>query len=179
LRDETPTQAPDELFGPAALIPTSGATVTSALSRPTTRPQSLVATRAIVVGAAVVVAALAWVVIVPLLGTDVTVPDGPSSAERTDLGIGPVIFAAALASLAGWALLTVLERFTSRGRVIWTAVALVVLVATTPWDADFTTSERLALGVMHLAVAVPLILGFWRTAADPTDTDPTDTGAAS
>jgi len=144
--------------------------VTSTISRPTTRPQSLVATRALVVGAAVVAAALAWVVIVPLLGTDVTVPKSPSSSERIDLAIGPVIIMAALSSLAGWALLTILDRFTAKARVIWTAVAVVVLVATMPWDADFTTGERLALGALHLAVAIPLILGFWRTAPGRADT---------
>jgi hypothetical protein len=134
------------------------------LSAPSTRPRSLVATRAIVVGAAVAAAALAWVVIVPVLGTDITVPKSPSSSERIDLAIGPVIVMSALASLAGWALLTVLERFTSRALVIWTAIATVVLLVTMPWDADFTSSERLALVVLHLAVAVPLVLGFWRTA---------------
>jgi hypothetical protein len=113
----------------------------------------------------VATAALAWVVIVPLLGTDITVPESPSSSERVDLAIGPVIIMSALASLAGWALLTVLERFTSRARVIWTGIALAVLLVTMPWDADFTTGERLGLGVLHLAVAVPLIAGFWRSPA--------------
>jgi hypothetical protein len=137
--------------------------VTSTISPPTTRPRSLIVTRALVVVAAVAAAALAWVIIVPLLGTDVTVPESPSSSERTDLALGPVIIMAGLASLAGWALLTVLERFTSKALVIWTVIALVVLVATMPWDGEFTGSERVALGALHLAVAVPLILGFWRT----------------
>jgi hypothetical protein len=151
--------------------------VTSAITRATTRPQSLLATRALVVVAAVVTAALAWVVIVPLLGNDITVPKSPSSSERIDLAIGPVIVMSALASLAGWALLTILERFTAKARIIWTAVALVVLVATMPWDADFTSGERLGLVILHLAVAIPLILGFWRTAPEPTGTD-SDVAAA-
>lgn len=136
--------------------------MTSTISRPTPT-RSLVATRAIVVAAAVAAAVLAWVIIVPLLGTDIMVPEGPSSSERVDLAIGPVIIMSTIASLAGWALLTVLERFTGKARVIWTVIAAVVLVATMPWDPEFTGTEQLALAVMHLALGVVLIGGFWRT----------------
>jgi hypothetical protein len=137
--------------------------LTSTIQRPTTRTRSLIASRALVVAATVLAAALAWVVIVPLLGTDISVPKGPNSSERTDLVLGPVVFMTTMASLAGWALLTVLERFTTRSRTIWTAIAIVVLAVTMPWDSEFTSSERLALAVMHLVVGVVLIGGFWRT----------------
>ena len=142
--------------------------MTSTLTHPDTEPRSVVARRAAVIAGAVTAAALAWVVIVPLLGTDVTVPESPSSDERVDLGIVPVVVMATLASLAGWALLTVLERFTARALTVWTVIAALVLVATMPWDAAFTGSERVALVILHLAVGVPLILGF-RAVRRPTD----------
>jgi len=45
----------------------------------------------------------------------------------TDVGIINVIVSALLAGLAGWALLTLLGRFTARARAIWRAVAVTVL----------------------------------------------------
>jgi hypothetical protein len=62
-------------------------------------------------------------------------------------------------SLAGWGLLALLEKRTTRARTIWTGVAILVLVASLslPLAAGTTTSTKVALSVMHLAVAAVLI----------------------
>ena len=77
--------------------------------------------------------------------------------------ITPVLVAVTslAASLAGWALLAVLERFTARARTIWTATALVfaLLSLAGPLSALPSTSaaDALALAFMHVAVAVVLV----------------------
>src|SRR5580700_7901259 len=82
-------------------------------------------TRALGVGGAVLAAVAVWVVAVPLLGVNLLVRLGSGAAET--VGVDYVIGATLIASLAGWALLALLERRTSRARSIWTVVAIVVL----------------------------------------------------
>lgn len=80
--------------------------------------------------------------------------------EATDLNFGAVIFVSALVSLLAWALLVVLERFTSRARTIWTIVAVLVLALSlgAPLSGtDTTTGSRVSLLLIHLAVAGVLI----------------------
>lgn len=108
-------------------------------------------------------AAVVWLVAVPLLDLSVTVPEAPGSATREPLGLALVLMTAAVASLAGWALLAVLERLTRRAAAIWTGVALVVLVVTMPYAGDFTATERAVLATMHLAVAAVLVPALRRT----------------
>ena len=126
-------------------------------------------TRAIVVAAAVLAPAAIWLVAVPLLGLDLQVaqPSGRAPAQITL----PMVLATALAaSLAGWALLALLERLTRRAHTIWTATAVVALVASfAPLLAPGTsTTSRIVLAVLHLAVAAILITSLARPApADP------------
>jgi predicted permease len=78
-----------------------------------------------------------------------------------------VIVTSLAASLAGWILLAVLERWTRRARTIWTILAAVVLVASFggPLTAVAATTTKLALSLMHLAVGAALIPTLARTAA--------------
>jgi hypothetical protein len=110
-----------------------------------------------------------WLVAVPLLGLDLQVaqPSGRAPAQITL----PMVLATALAaSLAGWALLALLERLTRQAHTIWTATAVVALIASfAPLLAPGTsTTSRIVLAVLHLAVAAILITSLARTApADP------------
>jgi len=68
------------------------------------------------------------------------------------------------AVLAGWAFLALLEKFVPRkALVIWTTVALIVLVGTLPYMPGFSIAERLLLGGVHLVLAAILILGLRQT----------------
>ncbi len=114
-------------------------------------------TRALGVGGAVLAAVAVWVVAVPLLGVHLLVRFGSGAAET--VGVDYVIGATLIASLAGWALLALLERRTSRARSIWTVVAIVVLLASVslPLSIATTTGSKTVLALMHLAVAAVLI----------------------
>jgi hypothetical protein len=114
-------------------------------------------TRALGVGGAVLAAVAVWVVAVPLLGVHLLVRFGSGAAET--VGVDYVIGATLIASLAGWALLALLERRTSRARSIWTVVAIVVLLASVslPLSIATTTGSKIVLALMHLAVAAVLI----------------------
>jgi hypothetical protein len=72
---------------------------------------------------------------------------------------GAVIGLTLVASLTGWAILAALERRASNAREIWTAVALVVLVASLglPLAGGTTISSQIALAMMHIAAAGVLI----------------------
>ncbi len=74
-------------------------------------------------------AALAlWTVVKLAFGLDLRGPAFGASTESSDVGPAQVVIVGLLASLAGWGLLAVLERFTSRVRHLWALVALVVLI---------------------------------------------------
>lgn len=109
-----------------------------------------------VVGAVVAVVAV-WAVAVPVLGIQLTFRFG-NTAPQTVV-FGAVVGLTLVASLAGWGILATLERRTSNAREIWTAVALVVLVASLglPLEAGTTISSQIALALMHLAAAGVLI----------------------
>ncbi|MGD0194474.1 MAG: DUF6069 family protein [Candidatus Dormibacteria bacterium] len=114
-------------------------------------------TRALGVGGAVLAAVAVWVVAVPLLSVHLLVRFGSGAAET--VGVDYVVGASLIASLAGWALLVMLERRTSRARSIWTVVAIVVLLASVslPFSIATTTGSKTVLALMHVAVAVVLI----------------------
>jgi hypothetical protein len=109
-----------------------------------------------VVGAVVAVVAV-WAVAVPVLGIQLTFRFG-NTAPQT-IVFGAVVGGALVASLAGWGILAALERRMSNAREIWTAVALVVLVASLglPLAGGTTIPSQIALGMMHLAAAGVLI----------------------
>lgn len=115
--------------------------------------------RLIAVVAATVAALVVWVVFVAL-GIDLQEPTFGAGQATRDLGAVPVVVASAVASLAGWGLLALLERFTARARAVWTVVAVVVLVLSLGGPlsaAGITTANRIALLLMHLAVGAVLI----------------------
>jgi hypothetical protein len=115
------------------------------------------------VAAAIVLAALAWVVAVPVLGADMIVED--ASGKEMEIGIAPVLIMTTIWSLLGWAFLEILERFTRHARLIWTIVAGIVLLVTfAPLAGPMSGGTRATLAVLHLAVGAPLIAAFYRSA---------------
>lgn len=100
-----------------------------------------------------------FVIAVPVLGLDVTVPQRPGAEEREPLELTAVIPAALIASFAGWTSLAFLERASKRPLLVWTSVAMIVYLATLPYLPGFELSERLMLTVMHSALAAVLIAG--------------------
>ena len=116
--------------------------------------------RVLAVAAAVAVAGLVWVAFELIGGVDLRVPQPGNTGATDDAGIGIVLGSSAIASLAGWGLLAVLEKVTSRARLIWTVVAIVVLVLSlgAPLSAaGLTALNKTALALMHVAVGVTLI----------------------
>jgi hypothetical protein len=84
--------------------------------------------RLVIVAAAVLGAAAVWSVVDPILGIDLR---SPANAGRESMDVGPslVVLAAAIASFIGWAALALLERLTSRARVVWAVGASLLLLA--------------------------------------------------
>ncbi len=119
--------------------------------------------RALAVAGAVAAAVVVWAVGDPLLGNDLIVEQPGQEAMKLEIGAFAVFSLAS--SLLGWALLAVLEKTTSRAALIWTVVALIVLVLSfLPLTGVEATGETKAvLALAHLAVGGVLIPGFWRT----------------
>lgn len=112
--------------------------------------------------AAALVALLIWAIAGPVAGVDFTVT---SSGRSMEVGAGLVLANALIGSLLGWALLAILERFTSRPRRIWVITALVVMVLSfvMPLNAEASTAARWVLVSLHLAVGAVIIPVFART----------------
>jgi Family of unknown function (DUF6069) len=123
---------------------------------------NVIRTRVLGVLGATLAAAAVWVVAVPLLGVHLMTRFGYQDAQ--DVGLGLVLAASFVGSLAGLGLLVLLEKVTSRAVAIWTAVAVLVLVASLslPLVAGTTTPAKGALALMHVAVASVLIATFRR-----------------
>jgi hypothetical protein len=98
-----------------------------------------------------------WVIEVPLLGIRLQTQFG--NAAPQGVGIAAVVVSSLAGSLAGWGLLAILERRFARARSIWTGIAIAVLLASfsLPFSAGTTTTTKVALAMMHLAVAAVLI----------------------
>jgi len=98
-----------------------------------------------------------WAIEVPLLGIRLQTQYG--NAAPQSVGIDSVVLSSLAASLVGWGLLAILERRFARARAIWTGIALAVLVASlsVPLSAGTTTTAKVSLAMMHLAVAAVLI----------------------
>ncbi|MGH3936576.1 MAG: DUF6069 family protein [Pseudonocardiaceae bacterium] len=126
-------------------------------------PKSRMLRRALVAAGAVLAAVMVWTIAVVGLDLRVTVPETPGSPNRRDLQFGSVLSTAVVATVAGWALLALLERITSRARTIWTAIAVTVLLLTLPYLPGFTATERVVIALIHLTLAAILITGLRRT----------------
>jgi hypothetical protein len=98
-----------------------------------------------------------WAIEVPLLGIRLQTQFG--NAAPQGVGIASVVLSSLAASLAGWGLLAILERRFARARTIWTVIAIAVLLASlsVPLSAGTTTTAKVSLAMMHLAVAAVLI----------------------
>jgi Family of unknown function (DUF6069) len=140
--------------------------VASARQATTSATGSVRKTRLLTVGGGVVAAVLIWG-IAQLAGMDLRQPAlGPGEAPMA-LTIVPVIAASAIASLAGWGLLALLERFTAKARAVWTTISVifVVLSFAGPFSGEgITTGNRLVLALMHVVVGAIVITGLARTA---------------
>jgi hypothetical protein len=135
------------------------------LGRPAANSSSVRRARAVTgVGAAGATTAL-WLA-AHLLDIPLTVTIQGQSPMK--IGIGVVLATALTASLAGWGSLALLERLTVRARTIWTALAILALIASFAApafaDASTSTSTRTTLVLMHVTVAAVLIPGLRRTA---------------
>ncbi|GAA4415238.1 hypothetical protein GCM10023169_01370 [Georgenia halophila] len=135
-------------------IPTASPVTTAATAARSSRSHRLGV--AIVAGLAGFVV---WLIAVPLLDIEILTgsPDGGSV-----VGPGAVLVSGIAASLAGWCVLALLERFTARPRRTWTIVALAVLVLSMsgPLMETQSTAAAATLVAMHLAVAavaIPLL----------------------
>jgi len=115
--------------------------------------------------AAIALPVLIWVIAVPLLGVDLTVTDERQDPPKVvEIGLGAIVFISAAATLLGWGLLAVLERFLRRARLVWTVIAVLVLLVTfAPLTGSMSGGGRSTLVGLHLAVGVPLIAAFYRS----------------
>jgi hypothetical protein len=117
------------------------------------------------VAAAVALTVVVWSV-ARVLGADLRVD--PQNGQEPDRIALPFAAAVALVvSLLGWAVRAGLDRFVRRAAVVWTVLAGVVLVASflPVLTVGASGGTRVALGAMHLAVAVALIARFGTAAA--------------
>lgn len=117
------------------------------------------ATRAVVVAAATVVGAVAWVVAVPGLGVALRVR--MAGQPPMAIGLPRVVLTVLAVSLTGWAFLAILERSTPRAGTIWTAVATgaLLLFFAAPLTARAAPAATAALVLMHSIVGLTLIAG--------------------
>ncbi len=130
-------------------------------------PSSTVAPRIRAVGLATLAAAGVWTVAKLAPGIDVAAPSFDAS-DPVDLGLGPVVVSSLLATLVGWAVLAVLERFTIRSNAIWTGAALAFTVFSLGGPlsgSGVDVSQRIVLVLLHLVVAAVYVALIRRTMA--------------
>jgi hypothetical protein len=93
-------------------------------------------------------------------GMQLRTPGFTSMQYSASLAVGFVLVASTVASLAGWGVVTLIERVTRRPRRAWITTGLLVTVVSlsAPLSGHgITATERLVLVCMHLAVAAVLI----------------------
>jgi hypothetical protein len=114
--------------------------------------------RGAVVLLAIAATLVLWVIESPLLGIDLMARPTPGAAA-TVVGPPAIVITTLVVGLVAWALLAILERFTSSARRIWTIVAVVALLVSLlgPVGGGVSTSAVIGLVCMHLAAAAVLI----------------------
>lgn len=114
--------------------------------------------------AAAAAALIFWTVVDPIGGLDLTV--GKPGAT-THVGAVSVVVAALVSGLAGWALLAIFERTSSRPAQIWTITATVVFLLSLAIGPVSGTDggDKLALAGLHLIVAAVVIVWLRASAA--------------
>jgi len=114
-----------------------------------------------------------WAVMHLAFGLDLRSPASFGEEYGTSSAVGPanVAIVSAIAALAAWLLLAILERLTPKARRIWLVIALVVLVASLGGPLSgrgITTANRMELIGFHLLVGAVLIpLMFWTSPKTP------------
>jgi hypothetical protein len=124
-------------------------------------------TRLFAVLGATVAAVVVWLV-AKMADVAVVAPTG-AGGELQDIPVVAVIVTAVFASLAGWALLAILEKFTGKARWIWLGVAAVVFLLSLfgpVTAAGVEGSTKATLLLMHAAVAAVLIPVLTRTSQE-------------
>jgi hypothetical protein len=112
------------------------------------------------------VALVVWAVAELGFGIDLRSPANGSEASW-DVNPAVVVATSGVASLAAWGLLALLERLTAHPRTVWTAIAVLALLISLGGPLSgtgVTGANRVALALMHLAVAAVLIPLLRRTA---------------
>src|SRR5467141_1130135 len=109
-------------------------------------------------------AAVAIWVVATLAGADLTVSFGPGQPIQK-ITLVNVVVAALVGSLAGWGLLALLRRFTTKARAIWTVIAIIFALFSVggPLSTISSAGTKAWLVAMHLAVATVTIVGLRRT----------------
>jgi hypothetical protein len=107
---------------------------------------------------AMLVAAAGFAVLDSMAGIDLAAQTG---ATITHITLPAAVIAAAVFAAAGWGSLALLERFTTRGRTIWTALAVAVLLLSLLAGpaAGITNGAKAGLALLHLAVGAVIIGG--------------------
>jgi ABC-type uncharacterized transport system permease subunit len=129
--------------------------------------------RPLAVLAAVLAVVAVWVVATRLFGVELRAPS-ENGSPGPSIGVGTAALEAAVAALAGWGLLALLERLTARARPIWVVVAIVALLLslTGPLGGSgVSAANRAVLVLMHFTVAAVLIPGLLRRRGGPAPRD--------
>ena len=146
-------------------------TTAASVSASTRPPAALRRRRALVVAGATLAATAVWLV-AQATGTDleVTVAGQPPMVVSLPL----VVVTALAAALAGWGALAILQRVTSRGRTLWTGLAVAALLMSFGPVATVETNAavRTSLALMHVAVAAVLVPGLRGTVPARGSADP-------
>ena len=137
---------------------TTHTATTTAAGRQTARPATIGTrgVRGVAVATAVISTSLLYLA-ATAAGTDFTLTD-PGNTEPHALILPEITVFALVFSLLGWGTLALLERFTRHAKVIWTVLAIAVLVLSfVPIAIEHaTTDTKIMLTVIHLAVAAAL-----------------------
>ncbi len=91
------------------------------------------------------------------------------SGDPQHLSAGFVIVAALVGSLLAWAVVALLERLLENPRRVWSIVAPLALLISFGGPLSghgISGDNRLALALMHVAVAAVVIPLYWRTAPE-------------
>lgn len=125
--------------------------------------------RALAVVAAALAAMVVWALVEVVAGIDVWAP-ATGAGDAHAIGPGNVAAAAAVASLAGWGLLALLERLTARAAAVWTACAVLALLASlgAPLTGEgISAANRTVLVLLHLTVGTVIVPVLYRTSSRP------------
>jgi len=135
-----------------------GGTVSIVSTSPPATTGARTRIRVLAVAGAVAAALVAFTIAKALVG-DLRQPGFGNGAPQP-LSAGAVVIAALLASLLGWALLALLQRRTTNPRRAWMIVAPLALLGSLAGPLSghgISAANRLALVLLHIAVAAVLI----------------------